>query len=307
MDKLRKLMAKIQQETGLSLSLHLQGTLVYGESHEENYPLKLKETYGFLSFSSPPDANILTLLKILLEKEIDDFMVESSLNQNLESFILGETPLLGTMEDLKKTLPKGKLFLIESKHGEENKILLQEAYENEVHYLWTLEGRLLLYLHSSKEEEISKSIYASILENTMEEPLVASLQEDVLFDHLPQAYRRLKQVMLTGKTYFKEDQIYEDHQLLFEGYLHYLTKEAKEALINPYKIPLSSLQNEEKTMIYLYVKNHMALQKTARDLHLHRNTLTYRLGKLEKDFNLDLKNMTHVILLYMMILFLHDV
>lgn len=306
MDKLQKLMTKIQQDTGLSFSLFLQGNLIFGEDGGEKYPLKLKETYGFLSFISPPTKEVLSLLKLVLEKEINEYMEESSLIQAMESFILGKTQEMVILEDLKKTLPQGKLFLIESKQLEENKTLLQEAFENEVHYLWTLEGRLLLFLHDTKEEEISQSIYASILENTMEEPYVAFSRAQVLFADLPLAYGNLKRVLQTGKTYFIDHHIYDDQALLYEKFLFTLPKEVKENLIFPYKTRLDNLDQEDKAMIYYYVKNHMALQKTAKDLHLHRNTLTYRLGKLEKDFGLDLKNMTHVIFLYMMIVFLNE-
>ncbi len=306
MDKLIKLMTKIQQDTRLSFSLHLQGQLIFGDGIGEKYPLKLKETYGFLSFSSPQTIEFLTLLRILIENEINTLLEETSYAQNLESFILGKAPMTLAIESFKKTLPMGKLFLIESKFLEENKILLQEAYENEIHYLWVLEGRLLFYLEASKDQEIPMSIYGSILENTMEEPLVASLKEEVKFEDLPKAYQRIKNIMLTGKTYFKEQRIFKDQNLLLESYGLSWLKENKEKLKNDYRVPLSVLQKEEKSMIRTYVKNHMALQKTATDLHLHRNTLTYRLDKLEKDFNLDLKNMTHVILLYMMVLFLEE-
>ncbi len=306
MDKLINLMAKIQRETGLSFSVHLHGQLIFGKDGGEKYPLKLKETYGFLSFSSPPSKEMVILLKLTLEEAIKTFIEESAFTQNIESYLKGNTSLGPSMDEIRKTIPKGKIFLIDSKQIEENKLLLQEAYENEPHYLWSIEGRLLFFLKSSTDEEVPMSIYGSILENTMEEPMVAYLKEDVFFEDLPKAYQKITHVMQTGMTYFKEDRIHNDQNLLFESYGLTWSKEDKEKLKNDYRIPLSLLQKEEKDMIRYYVQNQMALQKTAKDLHLHRNTLTYRLGKLEKDFELNLKNMTHVILLYMMILFLEE-
>lgn len=306
MDKLLKLIMNIQQEVSLSFSVCLSGDWIYGNGDGDKYPLKLKETYGFLAFPSPPKNDVLCLLKLLLEKEIDEYTEAFSLENGIVPFILGETSRVSTLDDTQRKLSQGKLFLIESKHLEENKILLQEAYENEIHYLWTLEGRLLLFLQDSKEEEISGSIYASILENTMEEPSVAYISQNVDFEDLPKAYAKLKQIILTGKTYYKEKHIFRDTDLLLEGFLYSIPKEEKAHMITPYEQFLTCLDSEDKTMIYYYVNNHMALQKTAKELHLHRNTLTHRLGKLEKDFNLDLKNMTHVIFLYTMILFLND-
>jgi hypothetical protein len=306
MDKLLKLIMKIQQDISLSFSVSLSGNWIHGNGDGDKYPLKLKETYGFLAFSSPPKSDVLSLLKLLLEKEIDEYTEYFSLENHLVPFILGETSRISAPEDTQRKLSKGKLFLIESKQLEENKILLEEAYENEIHYLWSLEGRLLLFLQDSKEEEISQSIYASILENTMEEPSVAYISHHVDFDDLPKAYAELKQIMLTGKTYYKEKLIFRNTDLLLESFIYSIPKEEKNHMIVPYQQLLTSLDKEDKAMIYSYVNNHMALQKTAKELHLHRNTLTYRLGKLEKDFNLDLKNMTHVIYLYTMILFLNE-
>ncbi|MCI8672275.1 MAG: PucR family transcriptional regulator [Lachnospiraceae bacterium] len=39
-----------------------------------------------------------------------------------------------------------------------------------------------------------------------------------------------------------------------------------------------------------YLKNDCSLQKTADELHIHRNTLSYRLERLKERYQIDLEN-----------------
>ena len=106
MDKLLKLIMNIQQEVSLSFSVCLSGDWIYGNGDGDKYPLKLKETYGFLAFPSPPKNDVLCLLKLLLEKEIDEYTEAFSLENGIVPFILGET------SRIKGTTPKGSCLKV---------------------------------------------------------------------------------------------------------------------------------------------------------------------------------------------------
>lgn len=51
----------------------------------------------------------------------------------------------------------------------------------------------------------------------------------------------------------------------------------------------------------VYCKNHLNVSKAAKELFIHRNTLIYRLHKLEKMLDLDLKHFEHCMLLYLVL------
>ena len=51
-----------------------------------------------------------------------------------------------------------------------------------------------------------------------------------------------------------------------------------------------SLSDDELKMINSYFDRNLSLAETARDLYIHRNTLTYRIEKLQKKTGLDIRN-----------------
>ena len=51
-----------------------------------------------------------------------------------------------------------------------------------------------------------------------------------------------------------------------------------------------TLNDDELKMINSYFDRNLSLAETARDLYIHRNTLTYRIEKLQKKTGLDIRN-----------------
>ena len=48
-------------------------------------------------------------------------------------------------------------------------------------------------------------------------------------------------------------------------------------------------EEEELTTVYTFFDNNLNISETARHLYVHRNTLVYRLDKLQKSTGLDLR------------------
>lgn len=56
-----------------------------------------------------------------------------------------------------------------------------------------------------------------------------------------------------------------------------------------------------------WLENDMSIQKTADALHIHKNTLYYRLEKIENLTNLNTTDLDHVVLLYIGNRFLQEI
>jgi carbohydrate diacid regulator len=55
------------------------------------------------------------------------------------------------------------------------------------------------------------------------------------------------------------------------------------------KIP-TKLDSELSSLISCFLQNNLNIAETARQLHMHRNTLIYRIEKIEAQTNLDIRN-----------------
>lgn len=111
-------------------------------------------------------------------------------------------------------------------------------------------------------------------------------------DELRESYAEAKRAIEVGRVFQPEDTIYMYSRLILERFLMELPQD-----ISAYYHGLlfnrktSRLFNEE--MLYtidMFFKKDLNLSDTARQLYIHRNTLVYRLDKVQRQTGLDLRS-----------------
>lgn len=87
---------------------------------------------------------------------------------------------------------------------------------------------------------------------------------------------------------------YYNHIAPYPLFLYLSQNEAYKAFIHPLLKEIETYDNNNNTDFYLtldtYCKNLFLKNETAENLHIHRNTLNYRLSRIEELFKLDLKD-----------------
>jgi carbohydrate diacid regulator len=96
-----------------------------------------------------------------------------------------------------------------------------------------------------------------------------------------------------------------DEELILEMVTGELTSEIKAEYIQRSIAPLLTEKELIETLIELFNQNH-SLKKTAQSLHIHINTLHYRLKKVEELTHLNPNNIHDLFCLYLAVLFLDE-
>lgn len=301
MQSLIDLFEDIRSNTEIDFSVEISGNMIFGDGSGKGYALKLKNTYGYL-YLKDKSASLQLLFKYFLENQINGLLNRDELKDAFRNLLSGKSISPDIMSSLVDFIPNGTLFLIESKNTEYNLNLLREIYEERQVLIDYYEGFLVLFGDFQEPKDEAMSIYSSIMENTIEEPLVAHLGHTSHIASLKDQYDELLQFIKTGKKLFIGNHVYSKKDMLLEDFLGKVPIETRSGLVVKYRRMLENLDLESINTVIAYVTNNMNLQKTAQELYIHRNTLNYRLVKLEKDFNLDLKNIRDLMVLYFSIL-----
>lgn len=301
MQSLIHLFEDIRSNTEIDFSVEISGNMIFGDGSGKGYALKLKNTYGYL-YLKDKSASLQLLFKYFLETQINGLLDRDEMKDAFRNLLCGKSASPDIMSSLARFIPSGTLFLIESKNTEYNLNLLREIYEDRQVLIDYYEGVLVLFGDFQEPKDEAMSIYSSIMENTVEEPLVVHLGHASPILNLKDQYDELLQFMKTGKKLFIGNHVYNKKDMLLEDFLGKVPRETRSGLVAKYRRTLENLDLESTNTVIAYVSNNMNLQKTAQELYIHRNTLNYRLAKLEKDFNLDLKNIRDLMVLYFSIL-----
>lgn len=78
-----------------------------------------------------------------------------------------------------------------------------------------------------------------------------------------------------------------------------LITKGNENYIDEFFVYLSTLDEELLKSTYMYLDNNLNVLKTAKDLFIHRNTLNYRLNKIEFVTGLNIRNINSVCILHL--------
>ena len=111
-------------------------------------------------------------------------------------------------------------------------------------------------------------------------------------DELRESYAEARRAIEVGRVFQPEDSIYVFNRLILERFLMELPQDISANYHNLlFNRRTTRLFNEE--MLYtidMFFKKDLNLSDTARQLYIHRNTLVYRLDKVQRQTGLDLRS-----------------
>lgn len=110
-------------------------------------------------------------------------------------------------------------------------------------------------------------------------------------EELQTAYQEARTALEVGKIFNSQKNTFGYNQLGIGRLLYQIPLPICKMFIDEIfqEHDLDSLDEETLRIIETFFKNNLNLSETSRQLYIHRNTLVYRLEKIQKKFNLDIR------------------
>ncbi|MCL2353613.1 MAG: helix-turn-helix domain-containing protein [Defluviitaleaceae bacterium] len=115
--------------------------------------------------------------------------------------------------------------------------------------------------------------------------------------YVSRSYKEAKMALEVAHIFGLEEQAISYENLGLYRLIHQLPKSLCEMFVKESLdgFALDSMDEETLTTINKFFEYNLNLSETARQLYIHRNTLVYRLDKLQRATNLDLRNFDHAL------------
>lgn len=93
------------------------------------------------------------------------------------------------------------------------------------------------------------------------------------------------------------ESIFDANKLILEGIIDSVSEKMKKDIYDRFEYGISRLDNEMIRTMEVFFKCGLNLSESAKELYIHRNTLIYRLDKIQKYTNYDIREFNDAILL----------
>lgn len=136
-------------------------------------------------------------------------------------------------------------------------------------------------------------------------PAKASVGKAVIgWDMLSKSYGCAKTALTLGKKLGNEEAIYHYDQMMIYHLIHEIREDARDKYFDDYGSAFKDLVHDEELIqtAIRFFENDLNITETSRQLYVHRNTLIYRLNKIEKLTGLDLRSFDDAIQFFMLML-----
>ncbi|MFW2489782.1 PucR family transcriptional regulator [Clostridium chromiireducens] len=109
------------------------------------------------------------------------------------------------------------------------------------------------------------------------------------YDSINELYNENIYKINLGKKYNLSSMIFSQNSLLFEKIMDSLSEETREKVLNNFNNGLSKLDEDMIKTIEVFFKLDLNLSEASKELYVHRNTLIYRLDKIQKYTGYDIR------------------
>ena len=93
------------------------------------------------------------------------------------------------------------------------------------------------------------------------------------------------------------ESIFDSNRLILEGIIDSVSDNMKKDIYDKFKNGISKLDNEMIRTMEVFFKCGLNISEAAKELYIHRNTLIYRLDKIQKYTNYDIRDFNEAVLL----------
>jgi len=166
------------------------------------------------------------------------------------------------------------------------------------------EGKLLIIDQYESQEKLSQKLERFQIEmvHILGERVYVGVGQKTSYDNL---HISLEQAERACQIATKENKIIFEEAMRFEMIQHSIDMETKRQFIQRTIAPIA----DETVLLHTlmsYLEHDMSIQATAQFLHIHKNTLYYRLNQIEKRTHLSVNRIEDIVLLYIGLIFLQE-
>ncbi|MDT8716739.1 helix-turn-helix domain-containing protein [Clostridium sp. 19966] len=189
-------------------------------------------------------------------------------------------------------IPNGCVLFLVNVDGSKYEALniIKQLY-NEQDIVSIIYGDNIIIL--GKFEEIiehANSIKESIVSDLYCKCYVSFSEVAYSAEGIKKAYEDAKECMVLGKKFGIKGEIYDYNNMIFEKLVYNINERVKTELFEEFKEKFGVFDNEMINTIEEFVSSGLNISDASRKLYIHRNTLIYRLDKINKDTGYDIRN-----------------
>ena len=231
-----------------------------------------------------------TLLKYTIENKFREFF--SLREQFLIDILEGKEVHSDKIEKSIPFIAKGCEVLVVSVEGSRYEALniIRQLYKDQDVLSSAFGDNVVIIGDFEDIEDHAKSIKDSIASDLYCKSYVSFSSK--VFDALSikKAYEDAKECMMLGRKFGIKEEIFNYDKMLFEKIVYNINQTVKNELIMSFKDKFNLFDSEMVTTIDEFVNCGLNISDAARKLYIHRNTLIYRLDKINKETGFDIRN-----------------
>ena len=247
--------------------------------------LKTKAAFG----------NALNLLAYSLENKLKDILIhkESIITSLLAGKNIEKDIILAVWPNL-----LGRFYLIdiyiESKSYDAY-LYIKELYDDSDVEVILSNDKLLLIAKVNDIYDHIIGIKDALLNNFTGRYYISYCQVEN-YEGLKKSFEECEYRLMLANKYKVSESIIDEKKMILEGIIDSVSEEKKEKIYQLFNEGFSKLDNEMIRTIEVFFRCGLNLSDAAKELYIHRNTLIYRLDKIEKYTAYDIRNFNNAVL-----------
>ena len=115
------------------------------------------------------------------------------------------------------------------------------------------------------------------------------------YEGLKKSFEECEYRLMLANKYKVSESIIDEKKMILEGIIDSVSEEKKEKIYKLFNEGFSKLDNEMIRTIEVFFSCGLNLSDAAKELYIHRNTLIYRLDKIEKYTGYDIRNFNNAV------------
>lgn len=172
--------------------------------------------------------------------------------------------------------------------------MINDGYDNESVCIVNYKNNILILGMLDDPSEHAQSLKETLEYNTKEKCIISYSFVDGYENLSMEVKKSLKKIRLAQK-YNLESEVISMNSLIFEEIVDSIDEKSSDLLVERYGKGFKKLDEEMIKSIEVFFKCGLNISESAKLLYIHRNTLIYRIEKLQRYTGFDIKNFNEAI------------